>query len=248
MKSFTSFGYLLGVAGKSENTHYSTMRAAVPGNCLGSVDGWLTFMDHIDIYFLNPVSVSTNRIPPLSFLQRLHRSSVGIHAKVVASSAPDLSGCLVAAHVVDPNCRRLAFRNYRDKSWTLIDANDEFGRGMLFQDLAVYVIFAVTLHGASDFVMVFDVKESNAVKTERLVMLDPKPVRSRSLAVEENGDVYYRDSEVIYVVKDSESGEIMLVFQLNDLFLCPTSVFWIGNPVSGVEVISCVRAGKSRPR
>ena len=45
--------------------------------------------------------------------------------------------------------------------------------------------------------------------------------------MEENGDVYYRDSEPINVVEDSESGEIMLVFQLNDLVLCP-------NPVSGV--------------
>ncbi|KAJ7957016.1 F-box protein [Quillaja saponaria] len=196
-------------------------------HCVGSVDpGWFIMIDTTAFshpfplpespnFFFNPVSGARVMLPSQSTIS----SDPYFFNKVVATSAPNFpvsDSCFLVALSTVHRC--LAFCRLTDKLWTVIDAEET--RDVDIHDIEIVdgKLYAVT-RKALDFIMVFDLENSNAT-AKKLVLVQPKPVSSSRVARMQNGLESWTGHPLYYcLAKDSSTGELLLVLNLGDFVL-----------------------------
>ncbi|XP_004305821.1 PREDICTED: uncharacterized protein LOC101311213 [Fragaria vesca subsp. vesca] len=225
------------VKGKPKSRLYQTK---IWQYCVGSIEGWLIVVKHIDgehnnISFLNPVSRARVMLPPRSI-------DIGFfYRKVVASTAPTSSQCIVACICWE---EKLAFCRPSDKSWTKIDSWTSFS------DLEIVErkLYATT---NNKFMMMFDIIIEDAdgsdsggggsqlsYRAEWQVSLHPQPY------ILFNGirwtDIY--SAFDYYLAKDSTSEELfMITWSALTAFARNSSNFERRKTMEGIRVFKLER-------
>ncbi|XP_057444609.1 uncharacterized protein LOC130736849 [Lotus japonicus] len=170
------------------------------------------------VWFSNPVSGEEFELPHLPLFSGQIVTDVSV--KLVFSSTPDSSDFLVVACArilsYHPNNRRkqqLAFCKVADKSWTII-LTDEYGPTYFNQFVILdWKLYAMTSRVSDNSVTVFNLRDSNIITSERLVMLNPNAIPKESHVEVKDGVQYYTKSEVC-MTRDGD--ELLLVLHLTE--------------------------------
>ncbi|XP_057444634.1 putative F-box protein At4g22660 [Lotus japonicus] len=183
-----------------------------------SVEGWMVFRKvhyHKNqdlVLFFNPVSGEEFELPPLTPFSRKNSSQI-VSVKLVFYSAPNSSDFLVVVCATifsddENNRQQLAFCKVADKSWTLIPTYEY--RATLFNkfvilDWKLYAMRAYIL----DTVTVFNLRDSNNITFERLVMLNSNAIPKEPHIERKDGDYYRTTESEIGMTRDGD--ELLLV-------------------------------------
>ncbi|XP_057432807.1 uncharacterized protein LOC130725610 [Lotus japonicus] len=148
-------------------------------DCVQSKEGWLMFRQcraikdnniyHTLFWIFNPVSGEEYKLPLLPCSPRYNAFTRDI---VAISSAPDSQNFLVVVlkcihHRGDYIQPPLCFCKVNDKSWTRIETNESRFVDIMFLGWKLYAV-------KEDSVTIFNLKDLNAITTERLVVQLPE--------------------------------------------------------------------------
>ncbi|XP_057425750.1 uncharacterized protein LOC130719128 [Lotus japonicus] len=181
--------------------------------------GWMVFQkvynhtnqNYDKVLFSNTVSGQEFVLP--HFPRVSQKDFTEVYVEFVFSSAPNSSDFfVVACTTIFPYAwQNLAFCKVSDKSWTLFP-NEYLPTFFIRFVILDWKLYAVASGGAS--VTVFNLRDSNNITSETLVMLNPNaiPMETR---VEVRDGVYYCINEVdVGMARDGD--ELLLVFQVTE--------------------------------
>ncbi|XP_057444646.1 uncharacterized protein LOC130736889 [Lotus japonicus] len=208
-----------------EDTSYTNIAAprTWKGNVDGvySVEGWMVFQKfYYDrgyglVMFFNPVSGEEFELPHLHV--PLYRRSVDttVYIKLVVSYAPNSSDFFVVAcaTILPYMMQQLAFCKVADKSWTLI-TKDEYGPTYFHQFVILDWKLYVTSRELDDSVSVtvFNLRDSNIITSERLVMLNPNAIPKEFHVELKDGVSCCTNESEVGITRDGD--ELFLVIYL----------------------------------
>ncbi|KAE9592819.1 hypothetical protein Lal_00028725 [Lupinus albus] len=189
-------------------------------NVFTSVEGWLIIQDYFNarrwkekdrffglICFYNPVSKAMIKLPTLCFTA--FEDDAYESSKVVMSSKPDCKDSIIVILLYQYwTDYKLFFCKVRGLPWTKIETQHCGDIG--FSDIAIHgsKLYAITNVGCSEYVVVFNLSNPNAVTSERIVMVQDPKEQGFTFPHWEIEDCAYEKS---FLLMDSTSGDLFIV-------------------------------------
>ncbi|KAK7287217.1 hypothetical protein RIF29_00354 [Crotalaria pallida] len=185
--------------------------------CHGTVGGWMILSANLilgakTIFFLNPVTNDVVMVPSPLYLPSespIPKRSELRMGKMVASCSPKCEDCVVVGRFTD-YAHIAYFRVHSDKSWTMIEAQEDTGYILEFEifDDKLYVI----TNKLNDDMLVYDLQDSSD-DPPKLKVLGQIPLiwplhnlsrHDNQILV--NGNVFY------YLTRGQASEELLLIY------------------------------------
>ncbi|KAK7251697.1 hypothetical protein RIF29_35117 [Crotalaria pallida] len=209
---------------------------------VSSVNGWLIFQkfcyepssreSHVLIWFYNPVSNAKIILPRLPLFPKydIEHQKYG-PSKVVISSLPDSPDSLVA-YFVSCLCdggleQQVSFCKIANKPWTQIAETGEFFTDIEFRGCKLYAMInddRMFDRSNYDFMVVINLGDCNAVTSERVMAFLDRDLcfnPKRNFRYNNNTKHHYYSKEKRFLVRDSTSGDLLLVLHLAEYMRKP---------------------------
>ncbi|KAJ7980686.1 F-box protein [Quillaja saponaria] len=188
--------FLNPVSGSLVDNHFlNLVSGSLVDNFLNPVSGSL-----VDNYFLNPVSGSRVMLPPQTTIPSVFSYKPKFFKKIVASSPPDCPDCIVAG--VPIHGLHLGFCRIHDEAWSFIKTWKVISA---IEDIELHDqrLYAITMEYTLTSILVIDLSNPSAPRTEKLSVHHSGPDRSTEISFKTR-----------HIVKDSTSGGLFLIYRI----------------------------------